>query len=166
MQIEKNIAATLRYRMEAEKKSKLEFSKELGIPRSTFQGYLKGENCLRSDSIEEIAKGCFLLAKGMLSFTQFHHSVSEFLFSPVWKPTDTEVGGGQIGAAIYIWGSILTCAVALVIAIPFSLSTAIFMTQISPKIGEKIILLDRNGKGDCSKQPLSPSSVSVIAKSY
>lgn len=86
-----------------------------------------------------IAIGCFLLAKGMLSFTQFHHSVSEFLFSPVWKPTDTEVGGGQIGAAIYIWGSILTCAVALVIAIPFSLSTAIFMTQISPKIGEKII---------------------------
>lgn len=57
MQIEKNIAATLRHRMEAEKKSKLEFSKELGIPRSTFQGYLKGENCLRSDSIEEIAKG-------------------------------------------------------------------------------------------------------------
>ena len=38
MQIEKNIAATLRHRMEAEKKSKLEFSKELGIPRSTFQG--------------------------------------------------------------------------------------------------------------------------------
>ena len=86
-----------------------------------------------------IAIGCFLLAKGMLSFTQFHHSVSEFLFSPVWKPTDTEVGGGQIGAAIYILGSILTCAVALVIAIPFSLSTAIFMTQISPRIGEKII---------------------------
>ncbi|MFR5761904.1 MAG: hypothetical protein ACLUFI_10135 [Oscillospiraceae bacterium] len=28
MQIEKNIAATLRHRMEAEKKSKLEFSKE------------------------------------------------------------------------------------------------------------------------------------------
>lgn len=57
MQIEKNIAATLRHRMEEEKKSKLEFSKELGIPRSTFQGYLKGENCLRSDSIEEIARG-------------------------------------------------------------------------------------------------------------
>lgn len=28
-----------------------------------------------------IAIGCFLLAKGMLSFTQFHHSVSEFLLS-------------------------------------------------------------------------------------
>ena len=28
-----------------------------------------------------IAIDCFLLAKGMLSFTQFHHSVSEFIFS-------------------------------------------------------------------------------------
>lgn len=37
-------------------KTKLEFSKELGIPRSTLQGYLKGDKCLRSDSIEEIAK--------------------------------------------------------------------------------------------------------------
>ena len=56
MQIEKNIAATLRYKMDAEKKTKMEFSKELGIPRSTLQGYLKGEKCLRSDSIEEIAR--------------------------------------------------------------------------------------------------------------
>ena len=86
-----------------------------------------------------IAIGCFLLAKGMLSFTTFDHSIGEFLFSSVWKPSDTEAGGGQIGAAIYIWGSILTCLTALVIAVPFSLSTAIFMTQISPKLGEKLI---------------------------
>lgn len=55
MQIEKNIAATLQYKMEAERKTKLELSKELGIPRSTLQGYLKGERSLRSDSIEEVA---------------------------------------------------------------------------------------------------------------
>ena len=67
VQIEKNIAATLRHRMEAEKKSKLEFSKELGIPRSTFQGYLKGENCLRSDSIEEIAKGLNITPAQLIS---------------------------------------------------------------------------------------------------
>ena len=53
--------------MEAEKKSKLEFSKELGIPRSTFQGYLKGENCLRSDSIEEIAKGLNITPAQLIS---------------------------------------------------------------------------------------------------
>ena len=75
----------------------------------------------------------------MLTFTQFHHSIGEFLFSSAWKPSDTEMGGGQVGAAIYIWGSILTCTLALVISVPFSLATAVFMTQIAPKLGERII---------------------------
>lgn len=56
MQIEKNISATLNYMMEAAKKTKMEFSKDLDIPRSTLQGYLKGGKYLRSDSIERIAK--------------------------------------------------------------------------------------------------------------
>ena len=56
MQIQKNIAATLKHAMEVNQKTKLEFSKELGIPRSTLQTYLKGERNLRSDSIEEVAK--------------------------------------------------------------------------------------------------------------
>ncbi len=86
-----------------------------------------------------IAIGAFLLAKGMLTFTQFDHSIGEFLFSSTWKPSDTEMGGGQVGAAVFIWGSILTCAVSLIIAVPFSLSTAIFMTKISPALGEKVI---------------------------
>ena len=42
MQIEKNIAAMPQSKMNEEGKTKLEFSKELGIPRSTLQGYLKG----------------------------------------------------------------------------------------------------------------------------
>lgn len=46
-----------------------------------------------------IAIGCFLLAKGMLTFTEFHHSIGEFLFSSAWKPSDTDVGGGKVGAA-------------------------------------------------------------------
>lgn len=86
-----------------------------------------------------IAIGAFLLAKGMLTFTQFHHSIGEFLFSSAWKPSDTEMGGGQVGAAIYIWGSILTCTLALVISVPFSLATAVFMTQIAPKLGERMV---------------------------
>lgn len=86
-----------------------------------------------------IAIGAFLLAKGMQTFTRFDHSVAEFLFSAGWNPSDTETGGGRVGAAVFIWGSILTCTVALLISVPFSLSTAIFMTQISPSLGEKII---------------------------
>lgn len=86
-----------------------------------------------------LAIGCFLLAKGSLTFTQFDHSVGEFLFSSVWKPSDTEAGGGHVGAAVFIAGSLVTCALALAISVPFSLCTAIFMTKISPSLGERIV---------------------------
>lgn len=86
-----------------------------------------------------IAIGAFLFGKGILTFTTFDHSVSEFLFSSAWKPSDTEVGGGKVGAAVFIFGSLLICGLSLVITLPFSLSTAIFMTQISPTIGERWI---------------------------
>ena len=52
MQIEKNIAAILRNKLKRSGKTKLKFSEELGIPRSTLQSYLKGNAGLRSDSIE------------------------------------------------------------------------------------------------------------------
>ena len=55
-QIEKNIAAILQTRLKGSGKTKLKLSEELGIPRSTLQGYLKGNADLRSDSIEELAK--------------------------------------------------------------------------------------------------------------
>lgn len=80
--------------------------------------------------------GGFLLYKGTGTFTQYHHSVWEFLFSSDWSPIDSaNQGGGKVGAAIYIFGSLLTCGLALLIAAPFSLAAAIFMTEISPKAG-------------------------------
>ena len=38
---------------------------------------------------------------------------------------------------IFIVGSLSTCGLALLIATPFALGSAIFMTEISPKFGEK-----------------------------
>lgn len=57
LKIAKNIAAILQRELRASGKTKLEFSQELGIPRSTLQGYLKGEACPRADSIETLAAG-------------------------------------------------------------------------------------------------------------
>ena len=71
MQIEKNIAATLQRKMNAAGKTKLEFSKELGIPRSTFQEYLKGDKCLRSDSIEELAKSLSISPAQLISGPEY-----------------------------------------------------------------------------------------------
>lgn len=85
-----------------------------------------------------LAIGAFLIYKGSGTFTKYGHSVWEFLFSSKWAPADDFTGGGAVGAAIFIVGSISTCALALLIAAPFGIAAAIFMTEIAPKIGNTI----------------------------
>lgn len=82
--------------------------------------------------------GAFLLYKGSGTFTAYGHSIIEFLFSADWAPEDGSKGGGKVGAAIYIFGSVSTCLLALLIAAPFSLAAAIFMTEIAPKAGTRL----------------------------
>jgi phosphate transport system permease protein len=80
------------------------------------------------------------MIRGTGTFTKYGHTVWEFLFSADWSPTDTvNQGGGSVGAAIYICGSLLTCGLALLFVTPFSLGAAIFMTEISPKAGAKLL---------------------------
>lgn len=87
-----------------------------------------------------ISIGVFLITKGTGTFTKYHHTVWEFLFSADWAPMDSATeGGGTVGAAIYIFGSILTCGLALLFITPFSLAAAIFMTEISPRAGASLL---------------------------
>ncbi len=86
-----------------------------------------------------LAIGVFLIYQGTGTFTKFHHSLLEFLFSSEWAPMDTaSEGGGKVGCAIYIAGSLLTCGLALLIVTPFALCAAIFMTEIAPEAGTKL----------------------------
>ena len=82
-----------------------------------------------------LAIGAFLFYRGVGTFTIYGHSVGEFLFSPDWNPADDFKGGGQVGAAIFIVGSLSTCFLGLLIATPFSLAAAIFMAVISVVYG-------------------------------
>ncbi|MET0017608.1 phosphate ABC transporter permease subunit PstC [Oscillibacter sp.] len=87
-----------------------------------------------------VSIGAFLIFKGTGTFARYGHSVLEFLFSSDWSPMDSGTkSGGGVGAAIYICGSLLTCGLALLIAAPFSLAAAIFITEISPKLGARLI---------------------------
>ena len=82
--------------------------------------------------------GAFLLYQGSQTFIKAHHSLWEFLFTSEWAPNDkTGIFGGKVGAAIYIVGSLETCLLALLICLPFAIGSAVYMTEISPKIGEK-----------------------------
>ena len=81
--------------------------------------------------------GAFLIYKGSDTFLVFGHTLWEFLGSAEWEPVDNAEGGGAVGALIFIAGSLCVCGLALLIATPFALGSAIFITQISPRIGEK-----------------------------
>lgn len=86
-----------------------------------------------------LAIGVFLIVQGTGTFTQYHHSILEFLFSSEWAPVDSVAGGtGKVGCAIYIAGSLMTCGFALLMVTPFAVGAAVFMTEIAPKAGTKI----------------------------
>ena len=60
-----------------------------------------------------------------------------FCSQQIGGPADNAEGGGTVGALIFIVGSLCTCGLALLIATPFALGSAIFMIEIAPKFGEK-----------------------------
>lgn len=87
-----------------------------------------------------IAMGAFLVYRGSGTFTIYGHSITEFLFSSEWAPNDSATeGGGAVGSAVYIAGSLMTCGLGLLIAVPFAVGAAIFMVEIAPELGEKVL---------------------------
>lgn len=82
----------------------------------------------------------FIASKGVATFTKNGFSLVKFLTSSEWKP-DREVaeGGPVVGALIFILGSTAISFMALLLSTPFSVATAIFMTEISPNLGKKLL---------------------------
>ncbi len=79
----------------------------------------------------------FLVVRGSGSFLIYDHSLMQFLFSSEWAPEDSFTGGGKIGSAVYIFGSISTCLLALVITTPLALASAVFISELSPRFGTR-----------------------------
>ncbi|MBP2000654.1 phosphate transport system permease protein [Paenibacillus shirakamiensis] len=76
----------------------------------------------------------FVASKGITTFTKDGVSVSEFLFGTRWSPDDN-----HFGAFPFIYGSFLTSLLAAAIASPLSICAALFMTEIVPTWGKKLL---------------------------
>lgn len=76
----------------------------------------------------------FIMDKGISTFTQDHLSIIEFLTGKDWNPSHH-----QIGALPMIVTSFLVTILAALIATPFAIGVAIFMTEYAPKKGTKIL---------------------------
>ena len=86
-----------------------------------------------------IAVAASLLWNGTRLFTYFNHTIGEFIFSSAWNPSDTELGGGKVGASVFITGSVAVCLASVLMVAPFSIATALYISVTDKKNGEKYI---------------------------
>jgi phosphate transport system permease protein len=74
----------------------------------------------------------FLMAFGLLHRAApilAVRSLGDLLFSPTWSPAR-----GHFGLAVFIAGTLWVTAIAMILAVPFSLLTAIYMAEYAPRI--------------------------------
>ncbi|MER3118101.1 phosphate ABC transporter permease subunit PstC [Bacillus subtilis] len=83
-----------------------------------------------------VAITIFLGVKGLQSFLVNGVSPTEFLTSLNWNPTDTDP---KYGVLPFIFGSFAVTILSALIAAPLGIAGAIFMTEIAPNWGKKVL---------------------------
>ncbi|UOO37112.1 phosphate ABC transporter permease subunit PstC [Oscillospiraceae bacterium CM] len=87
-----------------------------------------------------VAISLFLAWKGLASFTTHNQSVIDFLLGSRWDPAmEFRQEAGPAGSAIFITGSLAVSSLALLIATPFAVACAIFIVEISPRLGSRLL---------------------------
>jgi phosphate transport system permease protein len=73
--------------------------------------------------------GLFLLLK---SLPAIHQQGLHFFTTQQWTPSD-QASQSHFGVAALVWGTVVVALIALVIAIPFSIAAALFITEFAPQ---------------------------------
>lgn len=82
----------------------------------------------------------FVTSKGLSTFLTDGVSFWDFLTSSVWSPGNVGTDGQPlVGALPMITGSFLVTLLSALLATPFAIGAAIFMTEISPSTGKKVL---------------------------
>jgi phosphate transport system permease protein len=82
----------------------------------------------------------FVASKGLATFFVNKVNLFDFLFGTVWNPSQIgENGQPLVGALPMILGSFFVTFLSAIVATPFAIGAAIFMVEISPKQGQKIL---------------------------
>ena len=82
----------------------------------------------------------FVAQKGLSTFFVNKINPLKFLFGTEWQPNVKGADGKPLlGALPMILGSFIVTILSAIIATPFAIGAAVFMTEISPKYGAKIL---------------------------
>ncbi|MGX4592863.1 phosphate ABC transporter permease subunit PstC [Leuconostoc sp. JNUCC 76] len=88
-----------------------------------------------------VAIFAFVLSRGFSTFFKDGVNVKDFLFGTTWNPSVTNPATKMpyVGALPMIIGSFLVTFLSAIVATPFAIGTALFMTEIAQKRGAKIM---------------------------
>lgn len=82
----------------------------------------------------------FVTQKGLSTFFVDKVNIFKFLFGTEWDPSQLGSDGKpMVGALPMFLGSLIVTLLSALVATPFAIGAAIFMTEISPKRGAKIL---------------------------
>lgn len=82
----------------------------------------------------------FVTSKGLSTFVINKASIADFLFGKEWDPGKLDKEGKPVvGALPMIAGSFAVTLFSALICAPFAIGGAVFMTEISPKFGKRIL---------------------------
>ncbi len=74
----------------------------------------------------------FVGKQGLATFREV--TPGSFFFSPRWSPTEN-----QFGSLTFIVGSVATTTIAVVLAWPLGLATAVFMVKLAPRAAREVV---------------------------
>lgn len=82
----------------------------------------------------------FVASRGLATFFKDKINLWDFLTKSEWSPGTKNIHGQQeVGALPMIVGSFGVTLLSALVATPFAIGAAIFMTEISPKLGHKVM---------------------------
>ncbi|MFZ2876239.1 MAG: phosphate ABC transporter permease subunit PstC [Enterococcus aquimarinus] len=82
----------------------------------------------------------FVASKGLATFFVDKVNFFDFLFGTKWNPSQVGENGQPLVVALpMIVGSFLVTFLSAIVATPFAIGAAVFMVEISPKQGQKIL---------------------------
>lgn len=111
--------------------------------RATRQDYFGKAICYSCIGLIILLVACilyFIASKGLATFTQNGVKFWNFLTQSDWKPGDVDkYGNPQVGALPMIVTSFSVTILAALLATPFAIGAAVFMTEIANKKGAKFL---------------------------
>jgi phosphate transport system permease protein len=98
------------------------FQRKGGHADRIFTGLVLG-----SGALVLVILGLIAVTMGNRSLDVFHHEGLSFFTSSKWAPAND-----QYGALAFIYGTLVSSAIAITIAVPVSFGIALFITQVAP----------------------------------